>query len=314
MLTRRTAMAALVSATIALSWLSVPALAQAQKLKVVASFSILADLTSQVGGDRIEVSALVGPDGDAHVFSPKPADAKMVADARVVVMNGLGFEGWMNRLVRSSGSKAALVTASTGVKPLRNEEHVHGHGRGHDHAGHSHGEFDPHAWQDVANAKIYVRNIRDGLTKADPGGKEVYEANAKAYLARLDALDAEVKATVGSIPQERRKVITTHDAFGYFARAYGLEFLSPQGVSTDAEASAADVARIVRQIKAERIPAVFLENVSDPRLIERISKESGARIGGRLYSDALSGPQGSAGTYIDMIRSNVTEIAKALVS
>ncbi len=308
MLTRRTAMAALFPATIALSWLSAPALAQAPKLKVVASFSILADLTSQVGGDRIEVSALVGPDGDAHVFSPKPADAKKVADARVVVVNGLGFEGWMNRLLRSSGSKAALVTASTGVRPLRSEEH------GHDHAGHSHGEFDPHAWQDVTNVKVYVTNIRDGLVKADPAGKETYEANAKAYLAELDALDAEVKAAVGSIPQERRKVITTHDAFGYFSKAYGLEFLSPQGVSTDAEASAADVARIVRQIMTERIPAVFLENISDPRLIERISKESGARIGGRLYSDALSKPNGPAGTYIDMIRSNVMEITKALVS
>ncbi|MFC4173537.1 metal ABC transporter substrate-binding protein [Microvirga sp. GCM10011540] len=192
-----------------------------------------AHLTSQVGGDRIEVSTLVDPDGDAHVFSPKPANAKKIADARVVMVNGLGFEGWMNRLIRSSGSKAALVTASTGVKPLRNEEHGHGHGL----PGHSHGEFDPHAWQDVANTKIYVTNIRDGLTKADPESKDVYEANTKAYLARLDALDAEVKAAVGSIPQERRNVVTTHDAFGYFDKAYGLEFVSPQGVSTDAEAA-----------------------------------------------------------------------------
>lgn len=309
MISRRSAFAALASAAFALSGLSAPALAQASKLKAVASFSILADLVHQVGGDRVEVTALVGPNGDAHVFSPTPADATKVANAQIVFVNGLGFEGWMNRLVKSSGSKASIVTASSGIEALENEE---GHGHGHSHAGHNHGDLDPHAWQDVANAKIYVVNIRDGLIKADPAGKEAYEAYAKSYLAKLGALDAEVKAAIGSIPKDRRKVITTHDAFGYFAKAYGMKFLAPQGVSTDAEASAADVAKIVTQIKAERIPAVFLENISNSQLIEQIAKESGAKIGGRLYSDALSDQNGPASTYIDMIRNNVQALQGAL--
>jgi zinc/manganese transport system substrate-binding protein len=185
---------------------------------------------------------------------------------------------------------------------------------GHAHHGHDHGDHDPHAWQDVANAKIYVANIRDGLVQADPEGRVTYEANARAYLARLDALDAEVRAMVAGISPERRKIIVTHDAFRYFAKAYGLEFLAPQGLSTEAEASAADVARIVTRIQAERIKAVFLENISDPRLIEQIARETGVRIGGRLYSDALSGASGPAASYIDMIRHNVTEIGRALAS
>lgn len=311
MTSRRSALAALASAALILSGLAAPALAQAAKVKTVASFSILADLVQQIGGDRVELTALVGPNGDAHVFSPTPADATKVANAKILFVNGLGFEGWINRLVKSSGSKASIVTVSSGVKELKTEEE---HGRGRSHAGHGHGDLDPHAWQDVANAKIYVANIRDGLIKADPAGKEAYEANAKSYLAKLDALDAEVKAAVGAIPKERRKVITTHDAFGYFAKAYGMTFLAPQGVSTEAEAAAAGVAKIVRQIKAERIPAVFLENISDPRLIEQVARESGAKIGGRLYSDALSDKAGPAGTYIEMIRNNVKAFQQALSS
>jgi zinc/manganese transport system substrate-binding protein len=309
MISRRSALAALASVAFVFSGLNAPALAQTSKLKAIASFSILADLVHQVGGDRVEVTALVSPNGDAHVFSPTPADATKVANANIIFVNGLGFEGWINRLVKSSGSKASLVTASTGVNALKNQE-----GHGHSHAGHNHGDLDPHAWQDVTNAKIYVANIRDGLIKTDPTGKETYEANAKSYLAKLDALDAEVKSTIGIIPKERRKVITTHDAFGYFAKAYGMEFLAPQGVSTEAEASAADVAKIVRQIKTERIPAVFVESISDPRLIEQISRESGAKIGGRLFSDALSDQSGPAGTYIDMIRNNVKAFQAALSS
>jgi zinc/manganese transport system substrate-binding protein len=311
MISRRSILTALASAAFALSGLSAPASAQEPKVQAVASFSILGDLVRQVGGDRVEVTTLVGPNGDAHVFSPTPADATKVSNAKIVFVNGLGFEGWTNRLVKSSGSKASIVTASSGVKALKNEE---GHGHGHSHAGHNHGDLDPHAWQDVANAKIYVANIRDGLIKADPAGKKTYEANARSYLAKLEALDVEVKAAVGAIPKNRRKVITTHDAFGYFAKAYGMEFLAPQGVSTDAEASAADVAKIVKQIKAERIPAVFLENVSNSQLIEQIARESGAKIGGRLYSDALSDQSGPAGTYIDMIRNNLQALQGALSS
>lgn len=291
------------------------ALAQ-EKLPVVASFSILGDFVTQVGGERVAVTTLVGPDGDAHVYSTSPADAKTVAAAKLIVVNGLKFEGWLPRLIKSSGARAAIATATNGIKPIEaEEEDDHGHGKKGAHAhGHDHGAADPHAWQSVANARLYVANIRDALSAADPAGKVVYEANATAYLAKLDALEAEIRAAVARIPAERRKAITSHDAFGYFEKAYGIDFIAPQGVSTEAEASARDVGRIIRQVKAQKIPAVFLENVTNPRLIEQIARESGARIGGRLFSDALSGTGGPAGTYIEMMKHNISEIEKALAA
>ena len=281
--------------------LATPSFAQ-EKLKVVATFSILSDLVKNVGGDRVDARTLVGPNGDAHVYQPSPGDAKTLADAKVVFVNGLGFEGWMERLIKASGSKAPVVTATKGVKPRKSDDE------------HSHGGADPHAWQSVANAKIYVANIRDGLSAADPAGKASYEASAAAYLAQLDALDAEVKAAIDRIPADRRRIITTHDAFGYFAAAYGVSFIAPQGVSTESEVSAKDVAKIITQIRKQKIPAVFLENVTDDRLLKRIGAESGARIGGTLYSDALTDGQGAAPTYLDMMRHNVRQLAQALMS
>jgi zinc/manganese transport system substrate-binding protein len=285
-----------------------------EKLPVVASFSILGDFVKEVGGDRVALTTLVGANGDAHVYSPTPADAKAMAGARLVVVNGLKFEGWITRLIKSSGTKATIATATTGITPLQNEADDHDHGKTDKH-GHNHaGQDDPHAWQSVANAKIYVANIRDALVKADPAGQASYEANATRYLAQLDAVEAEVRAAVARIPADRRKAITSHDAFGYFVKAYGIEFIAPQGVSTEAEASAKDVGRIIRQIKAEKIPAVFLENVTNPRLVERIAKESGARIGGQIFSDALSDASGPAGTYIAMMKHNISQIEKALAA
>lgn len=284
--------------------------AAAEPLKAVATFSILGDLVHQVGGDRVAVHTLVGPDGDAHVFSPSPADAKKVAEAKVVFENGLGLEGWMSKLAKSSGSKAPVVVASKGIKPremAEEEEAGHSHGHGHEVA-------DPHAWQDAANVKVYVANIRDGLIAADPEGKATYEANAAAYAEKLDALDRDIRAAWEKVPADRRKIITSHDAFGYYSAAYGLEVIAPQGVSTESEASAKDVAKIIRQIKAEKIPAVFVENISDKRLIARIAKETGAKIGGSLYSDALSPTDGPAGTYLDMMRSNLKALSDALTS
>jgi zinc/manganese transport system substrate-binding protein len=295
-----------VTAAIAWAMTAAPTAAQ-DKVRVVATFSILADFARNVGGDKVEVTELVGPDSDAHVYAPSPADAKRLADAKIVLVNGLGFEGWLDRLVKASGTKAAVTVTTTGIKPRQLKEAGHGHG-------HGHGRSDPHAWQSVANAKIYVANIRDALTKADPAGKAAYEANAAAYLAKLDALDGEVKATVAAIPAARRKIITTHDAFGYFAAAYGMQFIAPQGVSTEAEVSARDLAKIIRQVKAQKIPAVFMENVTDPRLMKRIADETGARIGGRLYSDALSAAGGPAPTYLDMMRSNLKEFRGALTT
>ena len=304
MLTRRV----LIAAAFAALGSSAQAQEQQTRLPVVATFSILGDIVGNVGGDRVAVKSLVGPNGDAHVYSPSPADAKTLADAKVVVTNGLGFEGWIARLIKSSNTKAPNVVASKGdqaAQACRSASHAHGH---------SHADGDPHAWQSVPNVKIYVANIRDGLIAADPAGKAAYEANAAAYLAKLDALDGEVKDAISKIPPERRKIITTHDAFGYFKDAYGVEFIAPQGVSTESEASARDVARIIQQIRKQKIPAVFLENVSDPRLLTRIANETGAKIGGTLYSDALTDEKGPAPTYIDLIRHNIRTLSAALQS
>jgi zinc/manganese transport system substrate-binding protein len=279
-----------------------PALGQ-DRMNVVATFSILGDLVKNVGGDRVEVSTLVGPNGDVHVYLPTPGDARKLAAAKVVFVNGLGLEGWVTRLISASSTKASIVIASEGIKPrkMKNE--------------HDTGDVsDPHAWQSVANAKIYVANIRDGLIALDPAGKASYDANATAYLGKLDELETQVAVAIAKIPVDRRKIITTHDAFGYFSDAYGMTFIAPEGVSTDAEPSAKDLAKIITQIRLQKIPAVFMENITDPRLMEEIARETGATIGGTLYSDALSDPSGPAGTYIEMMRHNVSEFSKALTN
>lgn len=269
--------------------------ARGETFKAVASFSILADLVRNVGGSNVDVAMLVGPDSDAHVYSPTPKDARKVAEARLIVINGLGFEGWLPRLVQSSGSKAGIVTATEGIVPLRLGSAA-----------------DPHAWQSVGNAKVYVANIRNALAAADPANAGQYRANADAYLARLDALEREVRDAIAKLPPARRKVISTHDAFGYFAAAYGIEFVAPLGVSTESEPSARDVARIISQIRQAKIPAVFLENFTDSRLMQRISAETGAKVGGMLYSDSLTGEKGDAPTYIDMVRHNIRVLTRAL--
>jgi zinc/manganese transport system substrate-binding protein len=275
---------------------ALPARAQ-DRLDVVASFSILGDFVQNVGGDRVSVTTLVGPDGDVHVYTPAPADAQKVAKARLLFINGLGLEGWLPRLVQSSGGKAEIVTATNGIAPRSIGAAA-----------------DPHAWQSVVNAKIYVANIRDALVTADPANAGIYRAHAEAYLAQLDGLDREVRDAVAQIPPAHRKVISTHDAFGYFAAAYGIAFIAPLGVSTESEASARDIAAIITQVRTQRIPAVFLENISDPRLIRRISAETGAGIGGTLYSDSLTGEKGAAPTYIELVRHNIKALTNALAN
>ena len=268
------------------------------KLKVVATFSILGDLVRNVGGDRVEVATLVGPNGDAHVYSPTPADAKTLAAAKVVFVNGLGLEGWMTRLVKASGTKAPTVVASKGIKPRKMEDEHHP-GRT---------VTDPHAWQSIANAKIYVANIRDGLIKADPAGKSAYEANAKAYLAKLDALEQEVKAAIAKIPADRRRIITTHDAFGYFGAAYGMEFISPEGVSTDSEPSAKDVARIIAQIRtAENPGGVHGEH---HRPAADAADRQGDRRQDRRHALFRRAVRRARRSYIDMMRNNIREFAR----
>ncbi len=271
-----------------------------QPVPVVASFSILGDLVHQIGGDRVSVDTLVGPEEDAHVFDPAPRDAARLAAAKLVIINGLGFEGWIDRLIKASGGTPRLVIASVGISSHR--ALIDGHER-----------IDPHAWQDVSNVRIYARNIADALIASDPDGGGFYRANLARFDAELAALDDEIRTAISAIPPERRKIVTTHDAFGYFALAYGVEMIAPQGVSTEAEASAKDVARIIRQVRSEKIPAVFLENVIDPRLAQQIAAESGARIGGKLYSDAISKENAPAGTYIAMMKANIRELTKALM-
>jgi zinc/manganese transport system substrate-binding protein len=275
---------------------------------VVASFSILGDLVRQVGGDRVDVSLLVGPNTDMHSFQPTPANAKALAAAQLVVINGLGLEGWADRLVKSAGYKGARVVATKGVKALSAEIEGHGHNHKHKHSD----RYDPHAWQEVANVKIYAANIRDALIAVDPAGKAAYEKNAADYLQKLDALEAEIKQLFAGLPEKQRRVITSHDAFHYFGDAYAVEFLAAQGAGGETQPSARDVARLIQQIRKEGVKAIFVENISNPRIIEQIARETGAKLGGTLYSDALSEANGPAPTYIDMMRHNAKTIAAAL--
>ncbi|MBO0133132.1 zinc ABC transporter substrate-binding protein AztC [Agrobacterium burrii] len=307
--------------------------ASAAELKVVASFSIIADFAKNVGGDRVEITTLVGPDGDAHVYEPRPADAVAVSKANVVLVNGLEFEGFLKRLIDTSGTKAPVVELTKGVEPLKLSEEPAGHahpeaeeeeghdhkaeeaGHDHDHEGHHHhGEFDPHAWQSIKNAEIYVKNIAGAFCEVDKAGCATYTANSDAYIAKLAALNEKVKTEVAAIPPEKRVIITSHDAFGYFEHAYGLNFLAPEGISTESEASAADVAKLVDQVKHDKASAIFVENITDKRLIDQIASETGLKVGGTLYSDALSTADGPAATYIDMINHNIQTIKAAVLT
>ncbi|MDX8481055.1 zinc ABC transporter substrate-binding protein AztC [Mesorhizobium sp. VK24D] len=281
----------------------------AAPLKVVASFTVIADFAKNVGGDRVNVTTIVGPDGDAHVYEPSPADAVAMAKADVVLVNGLHFEGFLQRLVDASATKAAIVTLTKGVTPIDFKPEF-ADADAADGAGKT--VTDPHAFQSIANAKIYVKNIAEAFCAADSKGCDSYKANAAAYTTKLDALAGEVKAAIQSIPPEKRVVITSHDAFGYFEHEYGLTFLAPQGISTDSEPSAADVAKLVEQVKQDKAAAIFIENITNPRLIEQIAGETGIKVGGTLYSDALSGSDGPASTYIDMMHNNITQIKGAI--
>lgn len=297
----------LLLALAAVTLLTLPAQAQ-EKIRVLASFSILGDLVREVGGDRVEVSTLVGVNTDMHGFQPTPGDAKAVANAKLVVINGLGLEGWADRLVKSANYKGARLVASKGVKALSAETEGAGHNHKHTHSD----RYDPHAWQEVANVKIYVANIRDALASVDPEGKEAYTRNATAYLQKLDALEAEVQQMFAGLSEKERRAITSHDAFHYFGDAYGIEFLAAQGAGGETQPSARDVARLIQQIRKEGVKAVFLENISNPRVVEQISRETKVKIGGTLYSDALSDAKGPAPTYIDLVRHNAKTIAAAL--
>ena len=278
-------------------------IAQAEKpIKIVTSFSILGDMVNTIGGDRVAVTTLVNANGDVHSYEPTPAAAKSVSGADLVVVNGLGFEGWMDRLIKASGYKGRIVVASMGVKPRTMKD------------GDKSGQVitDPHAWQNIDNGKLYVDNIAQALISVDPTGATTYKNLAEAYTAKLTELSTWVKSEFSAIPEQKRRMITSHDAFGYFGGAYDIKILSPMGFSTESEASAGGIKDLIRQIKKEKITAVFIENVTDPRMIEQIARESKVTVGGELYSDALSKPDGPAPTYIDMFKNNVTKIVAAM--
>lgn len=295
----------LITATLLTSaMLALPA--SAAEVKAVASFSILGDIVARVGGDRVELTTIVGANADTHVYEPKPADAQALSHAQVFFVNGLGFEGWLDRLVEATGFAGPVVVASEGVKTHAMAEEEHGH------EGHDHGETDPHAWQSLKNGLLYVKNVAAGLCAVDPDGCATYEANAAEYSAEISALDAKVIADIDTVPEAQRKVITTHDAFAYFGEEYGVEFLAPEGISTDSEASAADVGKLIEQIRADGVKALFIENMSDGRLIQQIASETGVTVGGELYADALSEPGQGAASYLDMFKHNVELLVPAM--
>jgi len=363
-MTKRQTQLKLLSA-ILVFFFAVPAFAQSDKpIPVVATFSILGDMVKRIGGPHIALTTLVGPNGDTHVYKPTPADARAVSKAKVLFVNGLEFEGWIDRLVKASDFKGTRVVATKGVKAIpfedghddhgkeeshahkdehhkddhhkhghddhKKDEHKHGHAehakhdhddhkkddhKDHgDHHGHDHGAFDPHAWQSLKHAVTYVDNITAALAKVAPASAAAFYANRTTYVAEIEALDAEIKKAVGALPSDRRTVVTSHDAFQYFGRDYGLTFLAPQGISTESEASAQDVARLIKQMRKQGISAIFVENITDRRLLEQIARETGAAIGGTLYPGALSGSDGPASTYLKMMRHNATTLAQSLGS
>ncbi len=296
-------------------WLSLLALlqiaipTQAQEptpLKVVASFSLLGDMVAQVGGETVEVKTLVGPDQDAHTFEPTPDAVKLIASADIIAINGLGFEPWLHKIIKASGTKAKLLVVSAGVTPRTLEDHE-GHEK---HEGHHHHDdaTDPHAWQDLRNGALYVQNIYGALSAARPDDAPAMKERARAYRDELLALDQETRAAFASLAPEKRKLLTSHDAFGYFATAYGLQILAPMGISTDAQPSASILAALTDQIKNEDIKTFYIENMADPRLIQQLAKDTGARIGGTLYADALSHQNGEAPTYLTMMKGNIKKI------
>ena len=307
-----------------------PALAGSDRpIRVVATFSILGDMVSRIGGEHVAVTTLVGPDGDTHVYRPTPTAARAVSEADVLVVNGLDFEGWLDRLVETAEFGGVRVVATAGIEPITfedgdgddhvgDDDHEEGkaaedHGDGHDgHDEHAHGAFDPHAWQSLRHAVTYVDNVTLALANASPESASAFYRRRALYVAEIGALDAEIRSLLAEVPDGARTIVTSHDAFQYFGRDYGLAFIAPQGLSTESEASAKDVVRLIELIRDRGIRAVFLENVADPRLLKRIADETGATIGGTLYPGALSDSDGPAPTYLDMMRHNARTLAQAL--
>lgn len=277
------------------------------KIKVVVSFSILADLVKNVGGNHISMTTFVGPNANTHTYEPTPRDAQALRNADIIFINGLHLEGFIDRLITASDTKALLVEVAANISPLKmknQEQSVQQH--------HHHSNIDPHAWQAIPNVEIYIKNIAAAFCKIDQQSCLSYNKNAHAYLQKLQTMQEKLKIKIATIPKDQRIIITSHDAFGYFAQEYGFTILAPQNASKETEATAADVAKLIKQIKTNKATALFVENISNPRLIKQIAEETGLKIGGTLYSDALSNENGPAATYLDMIKHNVNTIIDAI--
>lgn len=328
---------------LALGLLAASLSVQAEPLRVVSSFSILNDMVKEIGGDKVMASTIVPVNGDAHSFEPRPSDAKTLASAQLLVINGLEFETWLPRLQQAAGYKGPQIVATEGITPLAFEggqddhaDHSHDHDHDHDHEpahdhdhqharaeegeqahsdhahSHQHGSQDPHAWQSLGLAQIYVRNISKGLEQADPANAEYYQRRAKDYAQRIQELDDSIKTRLQAVPVEKRKVITSHDAFSYMGKAYDIRFIPLVGVSSQAEPSARDIAQIIQQARREQIQAIFVENTVSAKLVEQVARETGAKVGGTLYSDALGVAGSGVDTYLGMMRSNTDQLIKAL--
>lgn len=271
-----------------------------QKYKVVASASMFADMTTNIAGDLIDLETIVPIGGDPHLHSPTPRDARMVAAADLILINGLSFEGWINELIANSGTKANVVTITTGVSAIESEQYK--------------GSADPHAWMTAANGRVYIKNIKDALIKLDPINAATYEKNYTAYDQKLASLDIKIKETVGKIPASKRILITSHDAFSYFGDYYGLQLEPIVGISTEAEAKTSDIKRVGKVIRENKVPAVFIESTINPKLIQQLAKDNGASIGGKLFADSLGEKDTPAGTYIGMLESNVNSVYNGLVN
>ncbi|MGI9525414.1 MAG: metal ABC transporter solute-binding protein, Zn/Mn family [Hyphomicrobiaceae bacterium] len=282
-------------AACALAAMAMTAPAQAGKLKVVASFSILGDMVQEVAGDLASVTTIVGPNADAHVYTPNVSDARAVSDADIIFVNGFGFETWSKTLIETSGGKAKVYVATRGIKPIRVD-----------------GEIDPHAWNALPNGIIYVRNITQAMAEMDTANSRIYEANAEAYIKKLQSLHDQTIAELSALPKDRRTVVTAHDAFGYLAGAYGLRFLAPVGIDTEAEPSAHELAQLIKQLKEEEVAGLFVENITSPALVEQVARETDLSVGGRLFSDALSAKGGPAASYFSMFKHNLDVIVVAL--
>ncbi|WP_336287993.1 metal ABC transporter solute-binding protein, Zn/Mn family [Bartonella sp. CB60] len=277
------------------------------KIRVVASFSILADLIKNVGGDHISITTFVGPNANTHIYNPTPRDAKALKNAHIIFINGLHLEDFIDRLITASDTNALLVEVSANIPLLKIKNQEHDVKRDNHHS-----NIDPHAWQTIPNVEIYIKNIAMAFCKVDQPSCASYRKNADAYIQKLHEVQTIITTQIATIPRDKRIIITSHDAFGYFAQEYGFTILAPQSASTEAEATAADVAKLIKQIKTNKATALFVENISNPRLIEQISKETGLKIGGTLYSDALSNKNGPAATYLDMMKHNVDTIINAI--